>query len=65
MQKPLARLLLGWLLMLVGGCLLLESGLADNRNPNRTLPAVEAVAGFGLAVGGVILRRAAVKRSPR
>jgi len=65
MQKPLVRLLAGWLLMLVGGCLLLESGLADARTSGRTLPAVEAVAGFGLAVGGVLLRRAALKRAPR
>jgi len=63
MRKPLARLLVGWLSMLAGGCLMLESGLVDLRTTNRTVQAVEAVSGFGLAVVGVILRRAATKRT--
>ena len=63
MRTSLARLLLGWLLMLLGGCLMLESGLAEARTANRTLQTVEALGGFGLAVGGVILRRGAVKRA--
>ena len=65
MPKSLARLLLGWVLMLAGGCLMLECGLAETRTPNRKIQALEAVAGFGLAVGGVILRRTAMKRAPR
>ena len=63
MQKPLARLLVGWVLMLAGGCLMLESGLVDLRTSNRTVQAILAVSGFALAVVGVVLRRGATKRT--
>jgi hypothetical protein len=62
MQKPLARLIVGWLMMLGGGCLMLESGLVDLRTANRTVQALLALSGFALAVTGVILRRAATRR---
>jgi hypothetical protein len=62
MQKPLARLLLGWLMMFAGGCLMLESGLADVRVTGRIVPVVLALGGFTLAILGVLLRRAASRR---
>ena len=59
-MKPIARLGLGWLLMLGGAVLLLESSLAL-RPHGRTLAAVEALAGFALAVAGWWLRRTATR----
>jgi len=63
MRRPLARLLIGWLMMFGGGCLMVESALADSRTTGRVVPVVLAVGGFTLAVLGVILRRAATRRS--
>lgn len=62
MRKPLARLLLGWLMMFAGGCLILESGLADVRTVGRTVQVALALAGVTLATMGVLLRRAATRR---
>jgi hypothetical protein len=63
MHKSLARLLAGWLLMLAGAGLMLESGLVDLRTTNRTRQAVQAVTGLVLAAGGVWLRRHALKQT--
>ena len=62
MQKSLARLLLGWLMMFAGGCLILESGLANAQATGRIVPVVLALGGFTLATVGVLLRRSATRR---
>ena len=63
MRTPLARIFSGWLLMLAGGFLLIESGLHSVPGHNRSLAAIVALAGFGMIAGGMLLRRAAVKSS--
>jgi len=63
MRRPLARLLVGWLMMFAGGCLMVESALADSRATGRIVPVLLAAGGFTLAVLGVILRRAATRRA--
>ena len=63
MRKPLARLLVGWLMMLAGGCLMLESGLVNLHATGRTIQALLAMSGFAVAVVGVMLRRSATKRT--
>ena len=63
MRKPLARLLTGWLLLLAGCGLMLDSGLVDLRTANRVEQATQAMGGFVLAVVGVMLRRGAMRRS--
>lgn len=61
MRHPLARLLAGWLLMLAGGGLMLDSGLTDLRTSDRTLRGLQALVGLGLAGAGAFLRRSAVR----
>jgi hypothetical protein len=62
MQKSLARLLAGWFMMFAGGCLMLESGLADARIIGRTAQVALALGGILLATVGVLIRRAATRR---
>jgi hypothetical protein len=63
MQKPLARLLSGWVLMLAGGILLIECGISASRG-SRLFPAVAALGGSILFATGLWLRRIAVKQTP-
>ncbi len=60
--KRLVRLTFGWLLMLAGVLLMLDSALPA-KSRGRTGDAVEALAGFALAGGGWCLRRAALRAS--
>lgn len=60
--KPIALLGCGWALMLGGALLLMDAGV--RYQPERSsLAAVEAVVGFGVAVVGWLLRRAALAKA--
>lgn len=62
-MKAIARLGLGWLMMLAGAALMLDSGTSPSRN--RALVAVEALGGFAvLATGAGLRRRATRERQP-
>ena len=59
--KPLTRLVVGWSLMLAGVLIMLEANLAASRPRIKAWPAVQAVAGFAIAVTGWWLRRGALR----
>lgn len=59
-MKAVARLALGWLLMMAGAALIFEAG-APVRPQGKVLTAVEMTVGFGLVVAGVWLRRRAAR----
>lgn len=61
-MKAVARLALGWLLMLAGAALIFEAG-APARPQSKFLTAVEVTGGFVLLVAGVWLRRRTARRS--
>jgi hypothetical protein len=54
--KPIARLGLGWALMLAGAIAIFDSGTAL-RPQNKLLSGAEALGGFALVVAGWWLRR--------
>lgn len=59
--KPIARLGLGWLMMLGGAAVLLDCGIPPSRPRNQTWPAIEALVGFAFVSAGWFLRRTAKK----
>lgn len=63
-MKAIARLALGWLLMLAGAALILEAD-TPIRPRSRWLTALEMSGGFVLFVAGVWRRRAARPDPPR
>ena len=62
-MKAIARLALGWLLMLAGTALMLEAG-TPIRPHSRWLTTVAVLGGFGLLIAGVWLRRQAARPDP-
>ncbi len=61
-MKAVARLALGWLLMLAGAVLMFEAG-TPTRPQGKFLTAVELTVGFAFLIAGVWLRRTAARRS--
>lgn len=61
-MKAVARLALGWLLMLAGAVLMFEAG-TPTRPQSKLLTALEVTAGFAFLAVGVWLRRTAARRS--
>ncbi len=61
-MKRLVRLVLGWVLMLAGVLLLLDSVLPA-KSYGRSGETAEALAGFALATGGWYLSQVAVEPS--
>jgi len=59
--RSIARLGLGWLLMLAGMAMLLDSGMPASRPRSPFFPAAEALGGFVLTVAGWFLRHTATK----
>jgi hypothetical protein len=58
--KPIARLGLGWLLMLAGAALLWDGG-TSLRPRSKTLLSLESLGGFVLVVAGWWFRRTATR----
>ncbi|MSU57000.1 MAG: hypothetical protein EXS35_02255 [Pedosphaera sp.] len=59
-MKAVARLALGWLLMLTGAALLLDGSTAVKAR-SKVLTAAEVLGGFALVATGVWLRRNATR----
>lgn len=59
-MKAIARLAIGWSLLLAGAILMLDGGAPIRPRPNAMI-TVEVMGGFALAATGVWLRRTAAR----